>query len=350
MNCNTSRQHGVCRRSVGGHRCLMMLATHARAVTIDTVPVGDAGNPADTDHGTGRFRGAVAYEYGIGTYEVTNSQYTEFLNAKAASDPLGLYSEIMGSDVRGGITRSGSDGSYTYAAKPNMGDKPVNRVSWYDAMRFVNWVQNGQGNGDTETGTYTLLGGTPTPSNGVNIPRNAGAVWALPTENEWYKAAYYQPAAQGGDPNGYWYYPTASNSAPTIASASATGDISNPGANVANYNRGADWNGQDGNVTTVGSAGPLSTSFYGTFDQAGNVDEWIETVFSGAFPGKLGGEWFSGSGIQTPSEPGADVPGGERETLGFRVAFVPEPSTLALAMLGLLATLLGSRRVGRRAR
>lgn len=51
------------------------------------------------------------------------------------------------------------------------------------------------------------------------------------------------------------------------------GDISNPGANVANYGNGADWNGLVGNVTTVGSAGPLSYSFYGTADQAGNVFE-----------------------------------------------------------------------------
>jgi formylglycine-generating enzyme required for sulfatase activity len=331
MNCNSRRQLG-CRGALAAIVVLMTLATQARAVTIDTVGVGNPGNPSDTDHGTGRLRGAVAYDYRIGTYEVTNSQYVEFLNAKAASDPLGLYSEVMASDFRGGITRSGSDGSYTYAVKTDMGNKPVNRVNWYDSMRFANWLQNGQGSGDTETGTYTLLGGTPIPSNGVNIPRNAGAAWVLPTENEWYKAAYYQPAAQGGDADGYWYYPTASNSEPTVASASAIGDISNPGANVANYLRGADWNGQDGNVTTVGSAGPLSTSFYGTFDQAGNVDEWVETVTPG-FAFKLGGQWFSGSGIQTPSEPGSDGPSAERDTLGFRVALVPEPSTFLLSSL-----------------
>ncbi len=80
-----------------------------------------------------------------------------------------------------------------------MGDKPVNYVSWYDSIRFANWLNNGQGTGDTETGAYTLLGGTPTPSNGVSITRNAGATWFLPSEDEWYKAAYHQPAAQGGD-------------------------------------------------------------------------------------------------------------------------------------------------------
>ena len=39
---------------------------------------------------------------------------------------------------------------------------PVNYVDFYDALRFANWMNNGQGNGDTETGAYTLLGGTPT--------------------------------------------------------------------------------------------------------------------------------------------------------------------------------------------
>ena len=72
--------------------------------------------------------------------------------------------------------------------------------------------------------------------------------------------------------------PTASNSLPTIATANAVGDISNPGTRVANYNRGADWNGQDGNVTTAGSAGAGSASFYSAFDQGGNVREWNEAV------------------------------------------------------------------------
>lgn len=130
-----------------------MLATliEVEAVTIPTVPVGNAGNAADT---TGY--GAVAYDYRIGTTEVTNAQYVEFLNAKAASDPLGLYSGEMTSLVYGGIIRNGVSGSYNYESKLNMSDKPVNFVDWYDAVRFANWLNNGQGGGDTETGAYTL--------------------------------------------------------------------------------------------------------------------------------------------------------------------------------------------------
>jgi formylglycine-generating enzyme required for sulfatase activity len=317
-----------------------LLVAPASAVTINTVPVGNAGNVNDT---TGF--GAVSYDYLVATTEVTNSQYAEFLNAKAASDPLDLYNPFMGSDARGGITRSGASGSFTYAAKTDMGNKPVNLVNWYDSIRFANWLHNGQGLGDTETGAYTLDGGTPTPSNGLTITRNVGAMWFLTSEDEWYKAAYHQPAAQGGDSDDYWLYPTASNSAPTIATANSVGDISNPGANVANYNLGADWNSLNGNVTTVGSAGALSNSYYGTADQGGNVLEWNEALISGSFRGLRGGSYSVNSfGLRSSIRDSLSPTSGNNYSLGFRVATVPEPSTLVLAGLGGVGLLLRSRR------
>ena len=309
----------------------------ASAVPI-TVSVGDLGNAPDqlwpSNNPTNLLFGAVAYSYNIGTTEVTNAQYAAFLNAKASSDPLALYNTSMGSNARGGITRSGSDGSYTYAPRTNMADKPVNFVSWYDSIRFANWLNNGQGAGDTETGAYTLDGGTPTPTNGLSITRNTGATWFLTSEDEWYKAAYYQPSAQGGDTDGYWLYPTASNSAPTQATASSVGDISNPGTNVANYSLGADWNGQHGNVTTVGSAGPLSDSFYGTADQGGNLSEWNEALISGSSRGLRGSAWNLNSDDMRSSARNIANPTFERDFIGFRVATVPEPSTAALGIVG----------------
>ncbi len=299
----------------------------AYAVTIPTVPVGNAGNANDT---TGF--GGVSYAYLVGTTEVTNAQYVEFLNAKAASDPLALYNTNMGSNARGGITQSGLSGSFTYAAKTDMGNKPVIYASWYDAIRFANWLQNNQGSGDTETGAYTLDGGTPIPSNGSSIIRNAGATWMLTSEDEWYKAAYHQPTAQGGDADDYWLYPTESNTAPTIATANSVGDIGNPGANVANYSHGADWNSQNGNVTTVGSAGPFSDSFYGTADQGGNVFEWNEDLI-GSSRGMRGGVWDGGaSGLRSSFRLDLD-PSEEDNWFGFRVATIPEPSTAVLAIL-----------------
>jgi formylglycine-generating enzyme required for sulfatase activity len=147
----------------------------------------------------------------------------------------------------------------------------VNFVSWYDAVRFANWMNNGGvPAADTESGAYTLLGGTPIPTNAEQITRNPGATVFLPSNDEWHKAALYEPA------RGYWTYGTRSDVLPTEAHADASGDVSNPGANVANYNFSADWNGPNGNVTTVGSCGTASESYYGLDDATGNVSEWCE--------------------------------------------------------------------------
>jgi formylglycine-generating enzyme required for sulfatase activity len=272
--------------------------------------------------------GAVAYPYRIGKYEVTNAQYAQFLNAVAVTDPNALYHTNMGSNARGGITRSGASGSHTYAVKAAMGEKAVNYVSWYDALRFCNWLHNGQPNGEqsgdtTEGGAYTLTGTTSIaagtdPTHGAN-GRNAGARYWLPSETEWYKAAYYQPSGQGGDAESYWLYPTRSNAVPTVATADATGNVDNDTANIANYNNGADWNGQNGNVTTVGSGGPGSASFYGAFDMGGNVWEWNEQTIGG-FRGLRGGSWLFDSGGLQSSTRGNVAPTLEINIIGFRVA------------------------------
>jgi formylglycine-generating enzyme len=324
-----------------GAVCLVSLP-RASAVTIATVPVGNPGNEKD-DSGSGFREGAVPHSYRIGVFEVTNFEYAAFLNEKAKSDPLFHYNAAMDSDPRGGITRSGVSGSYTYEAKPNMGNKPVIHVSWYDAIRFSNWLHNGQGTGDTETGAYTLEGGTPTPSNGLEITRNPGATWFLPSADEWYKAAYHQPAAQGGDSDGYWRYPTASNTVPRMATANGVGDISNPGMSVANYGAGAHWNAQFGNLTTVGSAGPLSKSYYGTFDQGGNVAEWNEDLFYFSNRGVKGGAWIGPASNLSSQGFSFSYPENEEYLIGFRVATVPEPSALCLAAWGAIG-LWGRRR------
>jgi formylglycine-generating enzyme required for sulfatase activity len=315
--------------------------SHASAISIDSVSVGNPGNANDSSG-----FGAVAYNYRIAKHEVTNAQYAAFLNEKAKSDPLGLYYTDMGSATVGGIIRSGVSGSFTYTTKANLANKPVTFVDWYDAIRFTNWLHNGQGSGDTETGAYTLIGGTPTPSNGLSITRNVGATWFLPSEDEWYKAAYHQPSSQGGDSDDYWLYPTGTNTTPTIATANSVGDISNPGANVANYRFGADWNRGDGNLTTVGSAGLLSDSFYGTADQGGNVWEWNEDLVSESTRGMRGGGMFSSTAnhLQSSSRFNVIEPQWEFSDLGFRVASVPEPSSFLLAALSLTCLVLLGRR------
>ena len=303
---------------------ISFLSQATAQVTIDWVAVGNAGNAADN---TGF--GAVGYEYGIGKYEVTNAQYTVFLNAVSAdgSNPNGIYNANMGSDARGGISfdTNAAAGS-KYSVKANMGNKPVNFVSWYDAARFTNWLHNGQGSGSTETGAYTLNNATT----GI-FTKNAGArVW-LPSENEWYKAAYYDPTLNSGA-GGYWDYATRSDAIPRQATANTVGDISNPGANVVNYQSFADWNGQDGNVTTVGSAGAASESFFGTADQSGNLWEWNDVVH-GTTRGRRGGPYNLFAGDVSSGRRQFATPGAESVDLGFRVAVIPEPSGLVLTLL-----------------
>ncbi len=262
------------------------------SVTIDWVTVGNPGNAADT---TGY--GAVAYAYQIGKYEVTNSQYSAFLNSAAKTDSYGLYNASMSSF---GITRGGSSGSYTYSVTTALANRPVALVSWFDAARFANWLANGQGSASTETGSYTLNGAT----SGI-ILANAGAQVYIPTEDEWYKAAYYNGATST-----YSLYPNGQN---TIT----RGD--------ANY-----YDSSIGSSTDVGSYSSDPSS-YGTFDQAGNVSEWNDAVIVGSSRGIRGGDWASIESLRSLHR-GYLAPTDERWASGFRLAAVPEPSAMVLTM------------------
>lgn len=290
------------------------------AVVIPTVPVGNPGNAPDT---TGH--GAVGYAFEIGVLEVTNAQYTEFLNAKAASDPLGLYHTFMASGA-GGITRSGTSGSYTYSVIAGRAYKPVIYIDWYDAVRFANWMHNGQGSGDTEAGSYTLEGPLmPIPANPNSITRNPGATWVLPSEDEWYKAAYHDPTT-----GNYFDYATRSNTLPTTEAPPG-------GANSVNAQEAV------GDVTDVGSySGAFSPYF--TYDQGGNVWEWNETlnfndqrVLRGSSYRQLLPNFLNAhTRTANPAE-------WEQLDRGFRLALVPEPATVLLAAVALVGLLLARR-------
>lgn len=319
----------------------MLKQTAFALIAIDTVPVGNAGN--GTDDGSYYGYGAVGYNYGIGKYEVTLNQYTAFLNAVAKTDTYGLYSLAMATDVNvRGISRGGAAGSYTYSVIGN-GNRPVTYVSWFDAARFVNWLHNGQPIGaqsvaTTESGAYTLNGAV----SGI-VTRNANWIYGLPTEDEWVKAAYHQPAAQGGDVDDYWLYPTASNTMPN--SRNGSGSDANSGNffrddGIANGFNGGYAVSQStaypptGNVLTSVGAFTLARSFYGTFDQGGNVMEWNDLVNEGTGRGIRGGAWgYEAQAMQTPFR-GQNVPESEFNVLGFRVVVVPEPSAVAFAGLG----------------
>lgn len=274
------------------------------SVTINWAPVGNPGNAADP--ATGSLYGAVPYAYNIDAYDVTNSQYVEFLNAKDANgaNPLGLYNSNMSNATFGGINyNAGNANGNKYSVMSGDGNHPVNFVTWFDAARFANWLNNGQGNGDTESGAYTLLGGTPTPSNGNSITRNAGATVFLPSESEWYKAAYYNPATSS-----YFQYPTSSNTAPT-----ASGPIG--ATNSANYNNAV------ANLTDVG-AYIGTTSPYGAFDMGGNVYQWNDALISSSSRRLRGAAFSFNSFFLLSSFPISPTLASESNFLGFRVASI----------------------------
>ncbi|MCH2113944.1 MAG: SUMF1/EgtB/PvdO family nonheme iron enzyme [Pirellulales bacterium] len=340
-------------------------------VVTEWVTVGNPGNPGHMvmqADGTSGY-GSVAYEYQIGKYEVTNDHYTEFLNAVAATDTNDLYLDLMGQEAWGGISRFGASGSYTYAVRPNMGNKPVNYVTWQDGARYTNWLHNGQPVGaqdatTTEDGAYTFI------DIDTAGPRNPGAQVFMPNEHEWHKAAFHQSGVVTRDGDEWWFYPIGSDILPRQAVADAVGDVRNPGPTTLNFFHSAGWNGQiSGNVVTVGSSG--GRSYYGAFDMGGNVFEWTTADPTKPDPSNVGPYIVRGASFHNTSghlrnnernlgpKPGG---GGHQHSFpsrnnGFRVAsyvptssiVVPEPTALALIVAGLFGFASVRRSATRRA-
>jgi len=259
--------------------CFGSCAPSARALELEWVVVSDPRNPPDH---TGY--GAVPYTFQIAKTEVTLAQYAEFLNAVASSDPRNLWSPSfknapVASMMRERILidRTGEPGAYRYSVPPEAAQQPVSFIGFFEAMRFANWIHNGQGAADTESGAYAI-----SKNQGLAVHSPEARVW-IPTEDEWYKAAYYHPESKGGPVGGYWQFPTRSNVPPAVKSA---GD---PEPNAASFGGYAGEKGHTSyNFLPVASL-PNAASHYGTFDQGGNVWEWNEAVLFQKQRGMRGG-------------------------------------------------------------
>ncbi len=304
--------------------------------SLSFAKVGDPNNAADPSTGYG----AVSYTYDMAKYDTTVGQYCQFLNAVAKTDPYGLYNSYMGTEFPTiAITRSGSSGNYSYAvtgSDSQAANCPIALVTWGDAARFCNWLQNGQPatgvetSATTEDGAYALNGATSQAAlMAVTSPAHSGsgaAGFFLPTENEWYKAAYYK----SGTSAGYWSYPTQSDSAPSNV-------LSAIGTNNANF-------GDMGYTDPVNDLTPVgyfadSPGPYGTYDMGGDVWQWEEGGVDGVYRSAYGGCWNQNVLVLNSDIYGTSYasPTSQFVNTGFRVASsepTPEPASLALLLAG----------------
>jgi formylglycine-generating enzyme required for sulfatase activity len=280
----------------------------ANSFEIEFATIGNAGNAPDANPNPA---GAVPYEYRIGKYEIS-----EQMIAKANTlGGLGITTDTRG---------------------PNF---PATSVTWYEAARFVNWLNTSTGSVPAykfdAAGNFQLWDGMDAGYNPANLYRNRLARYFLPSLNEWHKAAYYDPVA-----GVYYDYPTGSDTVPD-----GIDSVGDPNFDAVFYDGGLN----DGpNVTT--DVGLLNR--YGTAGQGGNVDEWDETAFdrlndeANDQRASLGGTWATAANVLAASHTGGGiVPHFEGSFIGFRIAgVIPEPSTLALLATGVSASL------GRRSR
>jgi autotransporter-associated beta strand protein len=346
---------GLCRLLVAVLVAISLVRPLAAQVTFDWATVGNPSNAADTavmykpqgasyvDMTTGY--GSVDYTYQISKHDVTNAQYVAFLNAAdpSGSNTLTLYDTNMSDHVvsglgsqratTGGIDRNLAAASGSrYSVKAGQEQYPAVWVRWSSAARFVNWLANGLGSGSTESGVYDmalLTSGFATPPS-----RAAGATIFLPSENEYYKAAYYDPTK--GGTGGYWQYGTRTDSIPVSEPAPGGAHSANIGSGLnldaggtaltmaktqAAYDKNLDY------LTDVG-AYTSATSAYGLFDVDGLVRNWTEgtrTVFGNQLPVARGGMWrygeqYNGASYRN-SYSGAGTAG--YSFIGFRVAGLP---------------------------
>ena len=274
----------------------------ANQFDMEFVEIGDAGNLPDAT-GAPNPAGAVPYIYNMGKFEVSEDMITKFNNSQSLA---------ITTDTRG----------------PN---KPATNVSWNEAARFVNWLNTSQGfqaayNFTTGGVNDNIALWEPGDSgyDSSNPFRNSLAQYFLPSADEWYKAAYYDPLSDT-----YFDYPNGSDTAPN---AVTTGDDANTAVFNQTFTQGP---------ADIKQAGGLSP--FGIMGMGGNVYEWEETSLdlnnsSGSSNrGIRGGFWFSHvSGFLSSSNRSDDNPAIEFYSDGFRVASlsssatVPEPGSLVV--------------------
>jgi sulfatase modifying factor 1 len=280
---------------------LSALITPAFAVVnIDYLSVGNTGNHWDT---TGY--NAISYAYNINKYVLTNPQHGEFLNAKGASDHGTMSHSGMTSS---GMTQTGNLGNFSYKVNSSLANNPVANFSWDNGEHFTQSMMNSQGSSDMESDACTLTRTT------AIMTKNIVAQVYLPSEYEWYKAAYdtRKDSAYSLYPNGQSriaYWDAAVNSSEST--------------NVGRYYRDA--------------------NSYAAFSQGGVVAEWNEAVIFAQSLGVRGGNWFDDYNVRSANSCGF-LTKFESDGIGFSVTSVPVSTAIVLMVLASGTMLIRRRR------
>ena len=255
---------------------------------------------------------SVPYVYNIGMYEISRAMIDK---ANFAND---LRITMYDMANRGG----------------NSDNKPAVGITWHEAAKFVNWLNTSTGNPLAykvdQSGNFEMWSPSDLGFNSQNRFRNSLAKFFIPSSQEWYKAAYGSPSGQ------FYFYPTGSDSAPTPVSSGT-----NPGTAV--YGQPIAFGPAD-----INNAGGLSA--FGVMAMGGNVYEWTESAYDGSNDNigenriLRGGAWYTGSWELGASDYYSARVDGDGVYWGFRVASVPEPSSLSLLALGGVVVALRRRR------
>ena len=283
----------------------------ANAFSIEFVDIGNPGNGDDLGAGGGQYSspfGGVPYNYRMAVTEVPQDWITKATNLGLANVTAGAWT----------------------------GNQPAANITWSEAAAFVNFLNTSTGHQPaydlTFNGDWTMALWSSAQAwqvGGENRYRHKDAYYFLPSEDEWYKAAYHK---NDGVTANYWDYATGSNISPTRV-------INGRDPGTAVY-------ASVPSPATVDNNGGLSP--YGTRGQNGNVLEKLESAF--VMPNDnptenrstRGGDYINPeNGLRSSFRGGEPPDTGATINTGFRVASVPEPST-AVLLIG--SSLLFSRR------